>query len=163
MGGYGSGWYRPDARALVEDSRRLAVGELVRAGVIAPDAGRAVRWCWWLGEELRASVNLWALTTDRDGTLRVGYRASGRESEQDFDLVTSPLPWGGPRWWVRCACGRRVAALYWPPGRPWWACRTCHRLAYQSTRENPGPGATLLARVAALSGVDVETARRLLR
>ncbi len=42
---------------------------------------------------------------------------------------------GGQRAWFRCpakGCGRRVAILY---GGAIFACRHCHRLAYESQRE----------------------------
>lgn len=42
---------------------------------------------------------------------------------------------GGKRAWFRCpakGCGRRVAILY---GGAIFACRRCHRLAYESQRE----------------------------
>jgi hypothetical protein len=45
--------------------------------------------------------------------------------------------YGGKRPWFLCparGCGRRVAVLY---GGGIFACRHCHRLAYQSQREQP--------------------------
>jgi hypothetical protein len=47
-------------------------------------------------------------------------------------------------------------------GRAGWEGRCVNR-GLSSNDRKPGVGAKLLARVAALSGVDVETARRLLR
>jgi len=44
-------------------------------------------------------------------------------------LTTTPLPWGGLRWWFTCplvvegrSCGRRVGKLYLPPGRGYFGC-----------------------------------------
>jgi hypothetical protein len=48
----------------------------------------------------------------------------------------TPCNYGGKRaWWICPNCGRRVAVLW---GGRKFACRYCHRLAYQSTRTAPG-------------------------
>ena len=44
-----------------------------------------------------------------------------------------PLPYGGARPWFLCpSCGRRCGVVYL---RGSFACRTCHRLVYPSTRQ----------------------------
>jgi hypothetical protein len=68
----------------------------------------------------------------------LNYRSHG----DDWQLMGYPvyLEWtgchlGGRRVWFRCpakGCGRRVAILY---GGAIFACRHCHRLAYESQRE----------------------------
>jgi len=58
-------------------------------------------------------------------------------------LTTTPLPWGGVRWWFVCplvvsgqACGRRVGKLYLPPGGRYFGCRHCYDLTYTSCQES---------------------------
>ena len=62
--------------------------------------------------------------------------------KKDFDysvrLTTTPLPWGGFRFWFICpivGCGRRVSVLYLAPGGDYFACRHCYRLSYESRQE----------------------------
>ena len=44
---------------------------------------------------------------------------------------------GGRRWWWKCGCGRRVAALFLPPVCATdFRCRHCHGLAYRSTQQH---------------------------
>ena len=53
-------------------------------------------------------------------------------------IERTPCTLGGARPWFICpavGCGRRVAILY---GGTIFACRHCHRLAYTSTRDDPG-------------------------
>jgi hypothetical protein len=50
-------------------------------------------------------------------------------------VVSTPCQFGGVRWWIRCACGRRVVKVYLPPGQCRFACRTCHNLTYESNQE----------------------------
>jgi hypothetical protein len=52
-------------------------------------------------------------------------------------LVAEPRRFGGTRWLFICPlatngvpCGRRVGALYLPPGCKWFGCRHCWRLSY---------------------------------
>jgi hypothetical protein len=65
----------------------------------------------------------------------------GETEEYDYrvGLTTTPLPWGGERYWFLCPfweCDRRVAYLYMAPGRPFFACRQCHNLNYESQRRH---------------------------
>jgi hypothetical protein len=56
-------------------------------------------------------------------------------------LETTPLHFGGFRWWGRCPlevsgapCGRRVGKLHLPPGGRYFGCRKCYGLTYQSAQ-----------------------------
>ena len=52
---------------------------------------------------------------------------------QRLVLEWTQCGFGGVRPWARCpGCGRRVGVLYLRHSR--WCCRTCHDLAYASTR-----------------------------
>jgi hypothetical protein len=136
-------------KTLVEDCRSLDVRELVRAGALRPGLETRGRRAWRnrLGQEV-ASIGYRAAATSDAGTLRLAYRLGRPGGEQAFlyevPLVTTALPSGGRRWWFLCpgrrgqgpACGRRVAVLYLPPRGRVFACRTCHGLAYRSSRES---------------------------
>jgi len=57
------------------------------------------------------------------------------------DLQTSPVHFGGFRWWFTCPlicndvpCRRRVAKLY-AARSPYFGCRQCMGLAYESCRD----------------------------
>ena len=55
--------------------------------------------------------------------------------EYPVKISHTPCNYGGERPWLHCpalGCGRRVAVLY---GGAIFACRHCHRLAYESQRE----------------------------
>ena len=78
----------------------------------------------------------------QDGGLRLSYTvtAHGTEHKADcwIDLVTTPQPFGGRRWWFVCPkTAKRVSKLYLPPGAVTFASRGAHRLAYKSQRETP--------------------------
>ncbi|MFO0897739.1 MAG: hypothetical protein U0836_09990 [Pirellulales bacterium] len=55
----------------------------------------------------------------------------------------SPVHFGGFRWWFTCplimrgrACERRVAKLYSSPRSPYFGCRQCMGLTYESCRDS---------------------------
>lgn len=59
-------------------------------------------------------------------------------------LVTTPLPWGGLRWWFRCPVWRhrsfyRAAKLYLPEGGQVFGCRGCYDLTYASCQVSERP------------------------
>ncbi len=63
--------------------------------------------------------------------------------ELPIRLETTPLHFGGHRWWGICPlvvnnvpCNRRVGKLYLPPGDRYFGCRHCHRLTYRSAQEH---------------------------
>ena len=57
-------------------------------------------------------------------------------------LTTTPLPWGGDRWWFVCPltvngrkCLRRCEKLYLPPGGRYFGCRLSYDLPNTSSTE----------------------------
>lgn len=159
MGGMGSGrWGHHRKKAVVEDCRRIAIGDLVRAALTTPD--RAGSLTWSRGDRVIASVGFSVVTADGGSTLRLSYTwtAGGlspgppRDVALDVRLVRVPIPRGGGRWLGVCpltvngvACGRRVAVLYLAPGSPYPGCRRCHELTYRSRQEHD-PRVTRLLR-----------------
>ena len=136
MGGIGSGrrWHF-SANALTSDMRALDVRRWAREGYLRP--GHAFGWQWTQDGEKVASIQVRA----EIGRVRLIYRTrayGGDREERDYRvwLDTTPCHLGGERRWFLCpahGCGRRVALLY---GGTIFACRTCHRLAYPSQRED---------------------------
>jgi hypothetical protein len=135
MGGPGSGnRWRLDAGETTEDYRQLDIRRWQRDGLLGP--GRVFSWQW-------------TCNGARDGAITVRveshavvlmYRQRNRGGDWRAEKYPVQLDWtechyGGRRAWFLCPalhCGRRVAILY---GGAIFACRHCHRLAYQSQRE----------------------------
>ena len=146
MGGSGSGW-RGSSKTTIEDCLILATAKLMRDKMLRPGL------CSWTsltrsntatGEKLSSigfDVNLGA----DSGTARLHYtrRSAGEAMDYHVNLTTTPLPWGGLRWWFICPltangryCGRRVGKLYLPPGGRYFGCRRCYDLTYTSCQES---------------------------
>ena len=132
MGGYSSG--RHGGKRTTNDMHVLDIRKIARAGLLK--AGCSFSWQWTRGGEKIASIGL-RTETDR---VVLNYRSRSNGDEwQDMHypvyLVWSGCNYGGRRAWWLCpavGCGRRVAVLY---GGKVYACRHCHKLAYQTQRE----------------------------
>ena len=64
---------------------------------------------------------------------------SSEKHHHDYvvQLVTTPQPFGGRRWWFVCPrLGDPIAKLYMPNGVGRFAFRRAYRLAYRSQRES---------------------------
>jgi hypothetical protein len=130
----------------VEDCRVLDLGEFARKGKFVPWHAGSVRWS--RGEKVVASIG-YAVRPAGDGLiLQLSYRRTragqaGEDVELPIRLESTPLHFGGRRWWGICplvvngqACNRRVAKLYVPPGGRYFGCRHCYRLTYRSAQEH---------------------------
>jgi len=132
MGGYGSG--RRGGRETTADYRRLDVRELHRAGVLTP--GWRGGWNWYRNGKKRASINI--EVHELAMVLRYSATTNGERKSYDYavGLSWTGCTFGGKRPWMLCpCCGRRVAMLF---GGAVFACRHCHKLAYESQRETSG-------------------------
>lgn len=77
-------------------------------------------------------------------TLTVEVRPEGatmemfiRDTAQYLTLTSTPLHFGGWRWWFLCpACARRCADLYQTIAGRKFYCRLCLRLTYRSSEES---------------------------
>jgi len=134
MGGMGSGRRSGWGKNTVSDMRRIDVRRWQREGILK--AGIAGGWQWSNRGEVVASIKY----AVESGAVRLMYKSRDRgEKWQDMDyrvrLAWTPCNLGGSRAWFLCpSCGRRVALLY---GGKVFACRHCHRLAYDCQRETP--------------------------
>ncbi|MGE5470288.1 MAG: hypothetical protein ACM3X0_05765 [Bacteroidota bacterium] len=134
MGGPGSGRRYQGGKNTTSDMRALDVRRLQRDGLLT--AGRGFGWNWSRNGETVASIQI---RTEAD-RLFLNYRS--RSNGDEWKAMEYPvyLEWtgcnlGGRRAWLICpaqGCGRRVAILY---GGRVFACRHCHKLAYQCQRE----------------------------
>ena len=132
MGGYSSG--RHGGKRTTNDMHVLDIRKIARAGLLKPSC--SFSWQWTRGGEKIAAIGLRA-ETDR---VVLDYRSRSNGDEwQDMHypvyLAWSCCNYGGKRAWWLCpaaGCGRRVAVLY---GGKVYACRHCHKLAYQTQRE----------------------------
>ena len=141
MGGLGSGRrLGRSPKHQVEWCLVLDAGLLAGRPVTPGDEGRV---------SLRAAMCAWYIEAQYmvrdDGRLMltIWLPTSTDVVRADIELVTVWLASGGERTYFLCpglpggaACGDRVLKLYWPlMGRQAFACRRCHRLAYQSTQK----------------------------
>ena len=139
MGSSSSGWYRGGKRT-TDDMHALDVRRLARDGRLTP--GAAFNWSWSRRGTVVASIQIWPVECDR---VRLMYRTctnrfndEWRSMDYSVKLIHTPCAFGGERVWWQCptvGCGRRVAVLF---GGGVYACRHCHKLAYESQREPDG-------------------------
>jgi hypothetical protein len=147
MGSWGSGrWGYHRKATTVEDCRVLDLGEFARKGAFVPWYAGSVRWL--SGEEVVASIGYTVRPAEDGLILQLFYRwtragGAGEDVELPIRLKTTPLHFGGRRWWGICplvvnglACNRRVGKLCLPPGGRYFGCRICHRLTYRSVQEH---------------------------
>lgn len=134
MGGFNSG--RSGGKRTTSDMCALDIRRLARDGLLA--RGTAFLWTWSRGDEKVSSIQIWPVERDR---VRLTYRTRdyGADDWKDMDysvrVVWTNCALGRQRAWWLCpasGCGRRVAVLY---GGKVYACRHCHKLAYQTQRE----------------------------
>ena len=133
MGGFGSGRGQR-GKDTTSDMRALDIRRLQRDGLLTP--GQTFGWNWLRNGEKVASINI------RSEVARVildyRSRSNGGEwhaKEYPVYLAWTPCNLGGRRAWFICparGCGRRVAILF---GGSIFACRHCHKLAYECQRE----------------------------
>ena len=138
MGGLGSGRY--GGWPTVESSLTLDLYKLIHDGLLRPSSG-TLTWTYVGSGERVASVSYQVSMGDQRGWIHLRYtRARWDGTQHDveswIELVTTPQPFGGRRWWFRCPrTGARVAKLHLPPGAPTFASQRAYRLAYKSQCE----------------------------
>ena len=147
MGSSGSGrWGYHRKATIVEVCRVLDLGKIARKGEFVPWYTGSVSWS--RGEEVVASIGYTVRPAGEGLILQLSYRwTHAGEAEEDVELPirleTTPLHFGGRRWWGNCplvvngqACNRRVGKLYLPPADRYFGCRHCHQLTYRSVQEH---------------------------
>ena len=139
MGGVGSGQF--GGRVAVEDCIGISTADLLRFGYLKESASP-------YSVIYRNCLGQWLYTLDfdvcGDGERLMLYL---RQSGQSVALESTPLHFGGRRWWFKCpGCGRRCATLHKPLGRSAFACRLCCNLTYRSSLESRPDGVCGLSR-----------------
>lgn len=137
MGGMGSGRRGQSGRSTTSSMRALDVRRLQRDGLLT--SGQGFGWSWTRNGETVASIQI---RTEAHRVI-LDYRSRGYAGEWERMEYAVYLEWtdctlGGRRVWFQCpnqGCGRRTAILY---GGRVFACRYCHKLAYESQRETDG-------------------------
>ena len=133
MGGFGSGRGQR-GKDTTSDMRALDILRLQRDGLLIP--GRAWTSAWKRNGVEVASIQ--GRTEVDRVILNYRSRSNGGEwqaMEYPVRLAWTPCNFGGRRAWFVCpaqGCGRRVAILF---GGSIFACRHCHKLAYDCQRE----------------------------
>jgi hypothetical protein len=135
MGGYGSG-SRYNSNSTTSDYRSMDIRHWQREGVLK--LGCSFSFTWSRNGEVIASIQARG-ECDRVWLTYRHRRNDGPWKDEHYPVTVewTPCHFGGSRPWFRCpasGCGQRVAILY---GGEIFACRHCHRLAYQSQREAP--------------------------
>ena len=73
----------------------------------------------------------------------------GMEVKQSIKLESTPLNFGGVRWWLICSgCARRVAHLHLPSRAFYFRCRHCYGLTYESAQASRSRSTAFFRRVA---------------
>jgi len=123
------------AKRSTKNMRVLDIRKLHRDGLLKP--GGSFTWQWSRFGDVVASIGC---TVDTINSVTLNYRTrpnSGEWQDKRYQVMVdwTACNYGGRRpWWLCPCCGRRVAVLW---GGSTYACRHCHRLAYQSTRNSP--------------------------
>ena len=164
MGAWASGrWGYHNKATTVEDCRVLDLGEFARKKVFVPWYASSVSWS--RGEEVVASIGYTVRPAGDGLILQLSYRwtragETGEDVELPIRLETTPLYFGGCRWWGICplvgngqACNRRVGKLYLPPGGRYFGCRICYRLSYRSAQEHDKRVDALRRNLAAVNAI----------
>ncbi len=144
MGGSGSGQW--GGRPTVEGSLALDVNRLLRDGTLQRGASTWGTLAWRNSHsgEQTASMGYSAALDPERGHLHLRWSTANRltgerqSREQRVELVTTPQPLGGRRWWFLCPrTGDLVSKLFLPSGASAFASRKAYRLAYRSQRQSP--------------------------
>lgn len=138
MGGIGSGnRSRYSSRSTTEDFNSIDIRRWAREGMLHP--GYRGGWQWLRSNEVIATIGMRA-EADRVILTYRHRRRDGDWKDEEYPVYISRTQCrlGGSRPWFICpvtGCRRRVAILY---GGAIFACRHCHGLTYESTREDAG-------------------------
>jgi hypothetical protein len=136
MGGYGSTrWDAHSKKNAVEDGYVLKIKTIYSS--LVPYWNGTITWSR-NGEKI-ASIGYRVISEEAmPSAIQLTYTWRDKNINYLVDLITTPLPWGGHRYWFACPnsnCHRRAANLYLPPGTPYFACRLCHDLTYKSCQQ----------------------------
>lgn len=124
----------------------MSAGELVYSTLTWRD-----RW-----DEVFYTANMWGWLVGNEIILDLC------STNQKITLSSTPMRFGGIRWYFHCpTCQRRAAKLYKPAGAG-FPCRLCHNLTYWSCNKRCRSNRHMLG-VGAEMGIDAAEMRAMLR
>ncbi len=140
MGGFGSG--RQAQHVTCEAGPKIDLADPAIRKALNPNISMGGSWAWSShGREIASIGYIWS---PQDAQLVLRYTCNGAPIVQRIRLTRSTPHYGGERWWFCCPfTGRRVRALYLPPGAREWGSRHAYKLTYQSQRES-GQGRAMI-------------------
>jgi hypothetical protein len=136
IGGFRFGAGRPAHRPAAEQYRRLDIRKMFSTNCIKP--GNWFGW-QWSNDAGESTASVSCAVNEYASYMTVSYgwwRYDQNEREEvsfAIGLTTTPCNFGGVRWWFRCPCCNRRAALLYISGRA-LRCTTCGRYSYASQR-----------------------------
>jgi hypothetical protein len=148
MGGAWSGrWHLHTKAQTVEECLILDIGLLAREGALVPWHTGNISWS--RGGKESSSIGFTVRPMEAglclvlNYTWKLGGAADCEVVQETIRLESTPMRFGGVRWWAWCPlavdgrnCCRRVGKLYLPPGGRYFGCRSCYRLTYRSAQEH---------------------------
>ena len=123
--------YRPDRegwRPHIEAALSISTVKMKRDGMLESHTQHSGSWSWkWSGTgEPSGSVRFYLALNSTDGLLTLSYLWREQFTECRIEMVTTPMHFGGVRWWMVCPyTGKRAAKLYAFNGIRYF----CHREA----------------------------------
>lgn len=134
MGGSGSGNRSQYGRRTVESCRSIDVRQYQRLGLLV-EGGFQLQW------KDGPVRSVWVTIESGCMMLAYDYWRNGQWENLKYTvpLTNTGCNFGGRRYWFICpaqGCSRRAAILYLVSG--YFACRSCHRLAYRMQHVNAG-------------------------
>ena len=161
MGGYGSGGWNRTGRVEIESCAILDSAQLLQMSFFEMNAGEVVysTLSWrdrWDEVFYTASLRRWLKINGDEIILDLP------STHQRIYLQSTPMRFGGVRWYFHCpTCQRRAAKLYKPPGAG-FGCRLCHNLTYWSCNKSCRSNRYMMG-VGAEMGIDAAEMRAMLR
>lgn len=124
------------AKATCEDSLRFSNAKLQTTHNFEELISSGWRsWGWWCNGERYASLNYYLDLENK--SLQLSYNWREKPIQQTIGLTTTPMHFGGKRWWFICPhTGLRCGFLFSPVGQPYFASRKSFGLVYKSQRED---------------------------
>lgn len=108
MAGFRPG--REGWRPHIEDALWISTAKMKQDGLLQPESQSAGAWHWSCrgrpSGSVHYSLNLQATT----GLLTLTYNWRNQPTDCQIDMVTTPMHFGGVRWWMVCPYTRKRAA-----------------------------------------------------
>ena len=138
-------------RLPVEACTALDIRQLALAGVFQRGLGNYHELTWTDPSSKTPRKALFCVETRGSGRENLSLvflptgalTAAERPIKYTIEVSQEPCRFGGIRRWLHCplfrdgvACKRRVQALFLPPGREYFGCRTCYNLTYGSVQSH---------------------------